>query len=51
MASRLCDYFSHHEITAMNTTEKTFSLANLNLLAAVSTVLASAYFVAVSFLA
>ena len=46
----MCDYFSHNEITTMNTTtSNTASLESLNLVAIVSTVLAGLYFVAINF--
>ncbi len=46
----MCDYFSHNEITTMNTTTNTASLESLNLVATISTILAGIYFVAVNFL-
>lgn len=46
----MCDYFSHNEITTMNTTANTSSLESLNLVALVSTILAGLYFVAANFI-
>ena len=46
----MCDYFSHNEITTMNTTSNTASLENLNLVAIVSTILAGLYFIAANFI-
>jgi hypothetical protein len=47
----MCDYFSHNEITTMNTSSKTPSLASLNVACIVSTMMAAAYFVLTSFAA
>ena len=50
----MCDYFSHNEITTMNTTmnpsSNIASLENLNLVAVASTLLAGLYFIAVNFI-
>ncbi len=47
----LCYYFSHNDTTAMNNnTANTASLENLNLVAAISSVLASIYFLAANLL-
>ena len=46
----MCDYFSHNEITTMNATNNTASLESLNLVATLSTVIASLYFVAANFI-
>ena len=46
----MCDYFSHNEITTMNTPANTASLESLNLVAIVTTVLAGLYFTAANFI-
>ena len=47
----LCYYFSHNDTATMNnTTANTASLENLNLVAAISSVLASIYFLAANLL-